>query len=49
MGYSSLAWVARLETPMGRTCAMSRNVIVSTFLTLDGVMEAPENWTSDFH
>lgn len=28
---------------------MSRNVIVSTFLTVDGVMEAPENWTSDFH
>ena len=26
-----------------------RKVIVSTFVTLDGVMEAPETWSFDFH
>jgi len=26
-----------------------RRVIVSTFVTLDGVMEAPETWSFDFH
>ncbi len=26
-----------------------RKIIVSTFVTLDGVMEAPETWSFDFH
>ena len=26
-----------------------RRVVVSTFVTLDGVMEAPETWSFDFH
>ena len=26
-----------------------RKIIVSTFVTLDGVMEAPETWSLDFH
>ncbi len=26
-----------------------RKIIVSTFVTLDGVMEAPEQWSFDFH
>jgi dihydrofolate reductase len=26
-----------------------RKIVVSTFVTLDGVMEAPETWSFDFH
>ena len=26
-----------------------RKIVVSTFVTLDGVMEAPETWSMDFH
>lgn len=26
-----------------------RKIIVSTFVTLDGVIEAPETWSFDFH
>jgi len=26
-----------------------RRIVVSTFITLDGVMEAPEQWSFDFH